>query len=152
MQDDISGSGIMDRTINLSLKIQPMKDAAGNRSFTVEPMKQRDRSILPFAFTILSGENDAGEDYLGLEFNLFPDMGGESSKKRLIWESIARTYSNGSPFQRKDIIELCPASQVSPETIKKALPEFVGVGRLIREGNNKNTKYRIAMQGGKDIR
>lgn len=150
-QDDISGSGIMDRTINLSLKIQPIKDASGNKTFLVEDMKQRNRDMPPFAFTIVSGENDAGEDYLDIEFNLFPEMGGESSKKRLIWETITRCFEEGQPFQRKDLIASCPASLVSPETIKKALPEFVSVGRLLRKGSNKNTTYELPRQRGKSL-
>lgn len=150
-QDDLSGSGIMDRTINLSLKIQPVKDAVGNKTFTVEAMKQRNATIPPFAFTIQSGENEAGEEFLNLEFDLFPDMGGESSKKRLIWEAIKRNFEEGQTFQRKDLIAVCPASLVSPETIKKALPEFVSVGRLLRSGSNKYTSYERPRQRGNSL-
>jgi archaellum biogenesis ATPase FlaH len=148
---DVLGSSLLIRHAALVLGLEKRAiagdDESGQHEVFVHSLKSWDRPIAPFCFRLIAEEGGDGEK-LTMSFNLAPSSG--DGKQAVVWAAITKCFGDGAEFTRNDLVRLCDG--VSPVHIKKLLARWTEMGRLCREGTNRQTTYRIHVppQGGKE--
>ena len=135
--NEIQGSNAILKLVNVVVGIETRKGENDDETTIriVRPLKTWSRPFPPFAFTFEDGDDDS----FRLVFDHEPVLSGDHGK-RGAWEVLYRAFGHGEPFSRATVEEVC---RVSDGLARRYLRDWVSSGKLTREGNGRNTEYRI---------
>ncbi len=135
--NEIQGSNALLKLVSLVVGIETRKDDNDDETTVrvVRPLKTWNRPFSPFAFTFEDGDDDS----FRLVFDHEPVLSGDHGK-RGAWETLSRAFGHGDLFSRASVEEVC---RVSDGLARRYLRDWTSAGKLTREGNGRNTEYRI---------
>ena len=132
-QDDVVGSGVINRLVGLIIGIEPMKD--DEKVLLVRSLKSWFNGFMPFTFTLK--ENLYG--CTTVQTDLAP--AGVNNSKATVWFYLSRNFEVGEWFSSSQIILSEIEGNVPEWQLRRILSDFVKTGKLLRRGSKKYLEY-----------